>query len=80
MMQQPIQAHCQQVFSCPLPGKIVKILAREGEWVQQGQQVFVVEAMKMFYTLHAENAGKIGQIRVKEGDIVQPEMHLAQVM
>lgn len=80
MMPQPIQAHCQGMLFSPLPGKIVKILAREGERVQQGQQIFVMEAMKMLYTLHAQNAGEIGHIRVKEGDIVHPAMHLAQVL
>lgn len=80
LMPQSMQAHSQGVLSSPLPGKIVKILAREGERVQPGQQVFVVEAMKMLYTLHAQRAGAIGHIHVKEGDLVQPAMHLAQVL
>ena len=37
------------IFSSPLPGKVVKILAGEGEVVEQGQDVFVMESMKMLH-------------------------------
>jgi biotin carboxyl carrier protein len=38
--------------------------------VRQGQQIAVVEAMKMEHVLHAGRAGRIDKLAVKEGDQV----------
>jgi pyruvate carboxylase len=78
-MYQTIQNDFTRAFFSPLPGKIVKVLAREGEFVQEGQSVFIVESMKMLHELRAEKSGKMKSISVKEGDLVFPTNHLAYV-
>jgi len=63
-----------------MPGKIVKVLAREGDQVKAGQSVFIVESMKMFHELRAAKNGKVGNIAVHEGDVVFPTRQLAYVV
>lgn len=55
----------------PMPGKVIKILAGEGEEVAEGEGVIVVEAMKMENELRTPKAGKVTAVRVKEGDAVE---------
>ncbi len=53
---------------CPMPGVVVSILVDEGQEVQYGQALAVVEAMKMENTLRAEKRGVVSNIRVKTGE------------
>lgn len=55
----------------PMPGKIVKVLVAQGEVVEAGRGVLVMEAMKMENELKAARAGTIQEIRVKEGQAVE---------
>ena len=55
----------------PMPSRVVKILKKEGEDVEQDEGVVVVEAMKMESELKASQSGKIKTIKVKEGDAVE---------
>ena len=50
-----------------MPGKITKIFVQEGQVVQKGQPVVVMEAMKMEYTLKAELTGPIEKFLAKVG-------------
>ncbi|MFC2075231.1 biotin/lipoyl-containing protein [Bdellovibrionota bacterium] len=53
-----------------MPGKIIKILANEGEEVHDGQGVLIMEAMKMENELRTPSKGIVKEIRVKEGETV----------
>jgi len=53
---------------CPMPGVIVSVLVEEGQEVQDGQALAVVEAMKMENTLRAEKKGVIAKINAAAGD------------
>ena len=55
---------------CPMPGKIWKLNVREGDAVEEGQLVLVLEAMKMENEIVSPAKGKIAQINCKEGDSV----------
>ena len=78
-MDQAIQTSHQIVLSSPMPGTIVKILAREGDLVKKGQSVFIVESMKMLHKLRAARSGRMSNITVKEGDFVLPHNQLAAI-
>jgi len=54
----------------PMPGKIVRVLVKEGEAVKQGQGLIVVEAMKMENELKAPKDGTISNLAIKEGQAV----------
>ena len=53
-----------------MPGKITGIFVNEGQTVQQGQPLLVIEAMKMEYTYKAELATKVEKVYFKVGDQV----------
>jgi biotin carboxyl carrier protein len=59
------------MVSSPMPGKVVKLLVAEGQEVEAGQGVIVVEAMKMENELKSALPGKVKEIFVKEGDVVE---------
>jgi biotin carboxyl carrier protein len=54
----------------PMPGKVVRILVREGTEVQVGQGVIVVEAMKMQNALKSPKQGMVQKVVVAEGAAV----------
>ena len=54
-----------------MPGLIIKILKNEGDHVEAGETVMVLEAMKMQNDLTAKTAGVIRQMNVKQGDNVE---------
>ena len=54
-----------------MPGLILKILKKEGDKVEVGETVIVLEAMKMQNDLVAKNAGTITQMNVKQGENVE---------
>jgi acetyl-CoA/propionyl-CoA carboxylase biotin carboxyl carrier protein len=59
-----------RTITAPMQGTIVKVLVSEGDAVEPGQAVLVLEAMKMENTINAETAGTVREIRVSEGDTV----------
>lgn len=63
----------------PMPGKVVRILARAGAAVEAGQGVVVIEAMKMQNELKAPKNGVVKKINVAEGAAVDAGQALAEV-
>ncbi|MEX2465774.1 MAG: biotin/lipoyl-containing protein [Gemmatimonadota bacterium] len=58
-------------ITAPMPGLIVKIEVSEGDEVQSGQGVVIVEAMKMENELKAQATGVVEKIHVAPGDTVE---------
>jgi acetyl/propionyl-CoA carboxylase alpha subunit len=56
--------------TAPMPGKVLKILVAEGDSVDHGQALAVLEAMKMETTLYAESAATVKKILVNAGQMV----------
>ena len=63
----PLQA---QIIESPLAGTIVKIPVCVGQMVNAGDVVVILEAMKMETEIRARTAGRVTEIRIKEGDAV----------
>jgi biotin carboxyl carrier protein len=57
-------------ISSPMPGKIVKILVREGDKVRKNQGLVIVEAMKMENEIRSPGAGIVKKINFDEGNLV----------
>lgn len=68
LMPEKIVADTSNLLLCPMPGVIVSILVAEGDEVQDGQALAVVEAMKMENTLRAEKKAIVAKICVQAGD------------
>ena len=54
----------------PMPGSVVRIAVEMGQKVNPGDTVAVVEAMKMQNDLAAVRGGRVEEIRVQPGDVV----------
>jgi biotin carboxyl carrier protein len=53
-----------------MPGKVVRVLVAEGDAVERGQGLIVVEAMKMQNEIKCPKAGRVEKILVREGQPV----------
>jgi acetyl-CoA/propionyl-CoA carboxylase, biotin carboxylase, biotin carboxyl carrier protein len=56
----------------PMQGTIVKVLVSEGDVVEVGETICVLEAMKMENNVNAERAGTVKEVRVQAGASVGP--------
>jgi pyruvate carboxylase subunit B len=65
--------------STSMPGKIVKILVLEGQTVEEGQGLLILEAMKMENQVKAPVAGVVARIHVREGDSVESDALLVEI-
>ncbi len=59
-------------ITVPMQGTIVKVLVSEGDTVEAGQTVCVLEAMKMENAVNTEKAGTVTKVKVAAGDSVGP--------
>jgi biotin carboxyl carrier protein len=57
-------------ITAPMPGKVVRLLVREGDGVEPGAGVAVVEAMKMQNEIKSPKKGTVQKILVNEGATV----------
>jgi pyruvate carboxylase subunit B len=60
----------RQTVKAYMPGRVVTLLAAEGEEVAAGQGVLVLEAMKMENEIRAEHGGTVSKIHVQPGQAV----------
>jgi acetyl/propionyl-CoA carboxylase alpha subunit len=60
----------KSVVSAPMPGKVIRVLAHEGERVEQRQPLLLLEAMKMETPLVSPYDAVVRRILVAEGDRV----------
>ena len=63
----------------PIPGKIIKINVKEGENIKKGDNLVIVEAMKMENHLLAHKDAVISRINVKVGDMVDNQTQLIEL-
>ena len=67
-MPEKVPPDTSKLLLSPMPGLLVRLLVTAGEQVEAGQDLAVVEAMKMENTLTAERAGSIASVATQEGD------------
>jgi len=65
-----LQAEGRQHVTAPMPGKVVRFLVAEGDTVEAGQGLLVVEAMKMQNEIRSPKRGKVQKLLAKEGQAV----------
>jgi len=69
--QSGIELRGRQEVSVPMPGKVIAVLVGEGERVEKGQGLVIVEAMKMENEVRSPVAGEIREVKVKAGDSLE---------
>jgi pyruvate carboxylase len=60
-------------IGAPMPGKVLKLNVKAGAEVKGGDILIVTEAMKMETNIKAREAGRIAEVRCKEGESVEKE-------
>ncbi len=63
----------------PLPGKVVKVLAKNGQKITEGDEILHLEAMKMEHRICADVSGVLKKLNVKEGDTVSDGQLLGEI-
>jgi biotin carboxyl carrier protein len=69
----------EKVCRSPITGTVVRVVAQEGQAIQQGDILIVLEAMKMETNITAPEAGKIAAIKVNAGDSVKAEQVVVEL-
>lgn len=68
-----------QVVEAPMPGNILQILVKPGDHVEKGQDLLILEAMKMENNIMSEYSGTVKQWFVTEGTIVPSGAKLVEI-
>ena len=58
-------------IKAPMPGLILEILIEPGQSIEKGDQLLILEAMKMENVLKADGEGVVKSVEVKKGDAVE---------
>ena len=82
--EKPVEEKKQMVITgntvtAPLPGRIIDIKVKVGDEVKAGQEVLVLEAMKMENAVTTDYSGKVKQILVQAGDTVATDAVLLEI-
>jgi len=59
-----------KVVTAMMAGIVVELLVKEGDQVGDGQDVAILESMKMQLPIQSSESGKVTQIKVKAGDFI----------
>jgi acetyl-CoA carboxylase biotin carboxyl carrier protein len=59
-----------QTVSANMAGTVWKVVVNVGDQVEEGQELVILESMKMEIPFEAESTGKVVEVKVKEGDFV----------
>jgi len=66
-------------LNAPMPGKILELLVKEGDTVELGEPVAILEAMKMENELKAPASGTISSVSVSENMNVEKNQRLLEI-
>ena len=65
-------------LTAPLPGTVIEIFAKTGEYVEAGQVLLIIEAMKMKNSIRSTRAGRITEVLVNAGETVTHKQALVR--
>jgi len=68
-----------EFVKAPMPGKIIDVLAREGTYIQRGEPIVILEAMKMQNEIQSPVNGTITNIVVKPNSNVMKDDLIAEI-
>lgn len=72
-MAPPVKIDFKSKVLSPMPGAVVSIAVKPGDTVVDGQELCILEAMKMQNMIKSEREGKIKDVKVKKGQSVAVE-------
>ncbi len=60
-------------ISSPMGGKVIDVKVKEGDTVNEGDEVIILEAMKMELPVVANESGTVKEVKCNKGDAVEAE-------
>ena len=75
----PVAVAAGEPVKSPMPGNILKINVTQGQKVNEGDVIMILEAMKMENEIVATRSGTIAQIAVSKGAVVETGAVLAVI-
>ena len=66
-------------LEAPMPGRVIAVRVEPGQAVTKGQELLVVEAMKMENALRAPRSGVVRSVAARPGDMVSPGVVLVEL-
>lgn len=67
-------------LKAPMPGLVVSIPVREGQQIEKGDVLVILESMKMQNELKSPRAGTVARVRIENGDSVEQRQTLLSVV
>jgi acetyl/propionyl-CoA carboxylase alpha subunit len=79
--ESPRSAHraVSGALEAPMPGRVIAVRVEPGQAVKKGQELLVVEAMKMENALRAPRDGTVKSVAARPGDMVSPGVVLVEL-
>ena len=71
--------HAATGLEAPMPGKVIAVKVEPGQHVAKGQELLVVEAMKMENAIRAPREGRVKSVAAQVGDAVAPGTVLVEM-
>jgi biotin carboxyl carrier protein len=65
--------------NAPMVGKVLRVVAKVGDRVEEDETIVVMEAMKMEIEVVAPAGGVVSEIRVADGEAVDPDTVVAVI-
>jgi biotin carboxyl carrier protein len=75
-----IHAGTEFTLKAPMPGMVVAVPVQEGQTVEKGQPLLILESMKMQNELRAPYAGKVTRLRIQAGESVEQKQALLNLV
>ncbi|XP_066090455.1 propionyl-CoA carboxylase alpha chain, mitochondrial isoform X1 [Saccopteryx bilineata] len=69
-MLEKVAEDTSSILRSPMPGVVVAVSVKPGDMVAEGQEICVIEAMKMQNSMSAGKTGKVKSVHCKAGDTV----------
>ncbi|XP_015923066.1 propionyl-CoA carboxylase alpha chain, mitochondrial [Parasteatoda tepidariorum] len=79
IMPKKLEKDESKVIMAPMPGLLKSISCKVGDEVAEGQEVCVIEAMKMQNSLTVSTTGKVKSVLCKEGDAVEEDQIIVEL-
>ena len=77
-MKEKPKEDLSNVIIAPMPGTVVSVAVKKGDRVVEGQEIAVVEAMKMQNVLRAQKLGVVKSVNLKAGESVAADQVLIE--
>jgi acetyl/propionyl-CoA carboxylase alpha subunit len=71
--------HVAGGLEAPMPGKVIAVKVAAGDTVGKGDELLVVEAMKMENAVRAPRDGRVKSVAARVGDMVSPGVVLVEL-